>query len=143
MAEFSFINAILGGSLFGLTAGLLFWLNGRIAGFSGILGELLLPRHKEWIWRLMFVTGAILGGIVLQTLKPEVFAIQVDRSLPIFILAGLLIGFGARMEQGCTSGHGICGVGRVSRRSILALFTFAATGSVVVFIINKGLGGAL
>jgi len=118
-------------------------LNGKIAGISGIVAGLLNPTKTDVVWRAAFVAGLLTGGLILALLSSQVFEIGVVRSGAAFVLAGLLIGFGARLGSGCTSGHGVCGVSRFSKRSIAATATFIATGAAVVYVVNHLLGSTL
>jgi uncharacterized membrane protein YedE/YeeE len=129
--------------LIGLAAAKLLLFNGRIAGISGIIGGLIPPDRRDAFWRLAFVGGMVAGGLVSYAVAPELFRIEIERSLPAVALAGLLVGFGTRLGSGCTSGHGVCGISRFSPRSLLATGTFMATGALTVFVINHLLGGSL
>ena len=133
-------NAIIGGVLIGFAVSLMLLFNGRVTGISGILGGLIKPQKNDINWRLSFVGGLIFGGFILKFLKPENFN-QVSSALKIdYIIAGLLVGFGTLMGNGCTSGHGVCGISRLSIRSIIATITFIAFGimSVLIFKLVRG-----
>ena len=130
------VNAFIGGALIGAGALVMLLCNGKIAGVSGITKGLFHIRQNDWAWRIAFVGGLIAGGLVFYFAKPSVFEIVTDRSLPILALAGFLVGVGTVMGNGCTSGHGVCGVSRLSPRSIVATITFIATGMVSVFLYN-------
>ncbi|MGL4205668.1 MAG: YeeE/YedE family protein [Aeromonadaceae bacterium] len=134
MTHFTPISSLLGGMLIGLAALLLLWLPGRIAGISGIVAGLLAPSRQEWLWRVVFVAGLLLGGGVgfwfLRLPVPDLASV----SWPLLMLAGLLVGVGARLGSGCTSGHGICGIGRLSPRSLVATASFMGSGVITVFI---------
>ena len=143
MAEFSVLNSLLGGAIIGLAAGLLLFFNGRIAGVSGILGGVLLPRTGEWLWRALFLIGLAIGGLVASGFSVGVISFGLERSFPALIVAGLLVGVGTRMGAGCTSGHGLCGMARLSPRSMVATGTFFFTGVVTVYVVNHLLGGSL
>lgn len=119
------------GALFGAAAGALLLLNGRIAGVSGIAAQALESNGFERMWRLAFLAGLLAGGATLSLLVPDAIAVHQAASVPWLMLAGLAIGLGARIGNGCTSGHGVCGVGRLSRRSLAAVAMFTATGAVV------------
>jgi uncharacterized membrane protein YedE/YeeE len=124
----SYLCAFLGGALIGLGAlAMLLW-NGKIAGISGISRGLLTFRTGDRAWRIAFLAGLIIGGGLFFMAKPSAFEIATDRSWPVLAIAGLLVGFGTAMGNGCTSGHGVCGVSRLSRRSIVATVTFIVTG---------------
>ena len=128
----SYLHGLWGGMLIGAAAVMLCWFNGRIMGVSGITSRLLTKPHREYWWRLAFVVGLILGGFIYQ-LKFPVSAV-IDASLFYLLAAGLLVGFGTVMGNGCTSGHGICGIARLSKRSIVATLVFMATGILTVWI---------
>lgn len=127
--------AVLGGSLLGLSALLLLWVAGRIAGISGILAGLLAPSGNDWGWRLHFVLGMMLGAGLAFAVGWVKMPILTG-STPLLLVAGFLVGVGAKLANGCTSGHGICGMGRLSRRSIFATLTFMGTGFITVFVLR-------
>ena len=139
MASFDPISALIGGALIGLASMLLMVLTGRIAGISGILTGCFALVGGDKVWRLAFIAGLIsapaasslLGHPLPIPLRPTDWA--------IIVLAGFLVGFGARMGGGCTSGHGVCGIARLSVRSIVATTTFMATAIAVVAIMRHGL----
>lgn len=134
-ASFTPVSAALGGALIGLAATLLLLLNGRLAGVSGIAGGVLRPSSGDVAWRLAFLAGLIAAPSVcslVRALPPIAF----DVSLPVIALAGLTVGIGTRYAGGCTSGHGICGISRLSRRSIVATVCFVAAGMVTVFVLR-------
>lgn len=118
------------GALFGAGAGLLLIANGRIAGISGIAAGALRPRRGDFAWRALFVFGLLVGGSVALRLAPGAILLDSPRPLAWLVVAGLCIGVGARLANGCTSGHGVCGVGRLSRRSLVATATFTAAGAI-------------
>ncbi len=137
MENFTPYSALTGGSLIGLSAVLMMMLNGRIAGVSGIAGGLMTPVTGDWAWRLAFVLGLIAGPLVYMALGGQLPAISFPVSSPGgLIAAGLIVGFGTRMGSGCTSGHGVCGVSRLSARSLAATGAFMFTGFATVFIIR-------
>jgi len=136
--------SLLGGALIGLSAASLMFFKGKIAGISGIVGGGLSSTARgDAIWRVAFIGGLVLGGLAVFALLPATFAFTVDRSLWAVAIAGLLVGVGTRLGNGCTSGHGVCGVSRFSPRSILATVTFIFTGGVAVFVTNQLFGGSL
>lgn len=135
------VPALVGGSLLGLSAGLLLLFNGRLAGVSGIVGGLIHPNRAGRGWRAAFLAGLLAGGGVLLALYPQAFPEVGSRSLGALAVAGVLVGFGARLGGGCTSGHGVCGVGRLSTRSIVATVTFILTGALAVLAVNRLFGG--
>ena len=124
--------------LIGAAAVLLFWFNGRIMGVSAISSKLLGKPDKDFLWRLAFVLGLVVGGFLYQLKFPVVAVIKAD--VGTLIIAGLLVGFGTVLGNGCTSGHGICGMARFSKRSIAATLSFMAAGILTVAIKNM-LGG--
>jgi uncharacterized membrane protein YedE/YeeE len=142
MTEFEPISALVGGVLIGLAASLLLLTNGRIAGISGILGRTLALEFGQHGWRILFLLGLPVGagliGIIQGGLVTDIHA-----SIPTLIVAGLLVGFGTQLGSGCTSGHGVCGISRGSRRSIAATCTFMITAGAVVFLVRHVLGGSL
>lgn len=133
-------SALAGGALIGLAAALLWLLNGRIAGISGVLGGLLQtsPR-REWGWRLAFLAG-LLGAPWLYRATAGLPPIHIETGTPVLIAAGLLVGYGTRLGSGCTSGHGVCGLSRLSPRSLAATLTFMAAGFITVFVVRHVLG---
>ncbi len=141
--DIAILGPIAGGILIGLGASALMLFNGKIAGVSGIFGGLLSPKAGDFAWRAAFIAGIVVGGAALFLLNPDLFGVGVERSLPIIVLGGLLVGFGARLGSGCTSGHGVCGIARLGPRSIVATLTFMATGAVSAFVVNQILGGSV
>ena len=141
MENFTPIPAFSGGILIGLAATLLLLCNGRIAGISGIMGGLIgITSRIEGYWRSAFLVGIIMGAFLLHLIKPDLY--QPRHDFPIWLLAcgGFLVGFGTRMGNGCTSGHAVCGIARLSVRSIAATITFMASGFVIVFVIHHVVG---
>lgn len=128
-------SALAGGALIGLAAALLWLLNGRIAGISGVLGGLLKPVRGDIAWRVAFVLGIMAAPLVYALIATPVTP-QIDASFPVLIVAGLLVGVGTRYGSGCTSGHGVCGVSRLSPRSLVATASFMAAGFVTVWLIS-------
>lgn len=133
MGEFP-ISALLGGMLLGVSASLLLWANGRVAGISGIVSGLLTPKQGEVNWRVLFILG-----MVVASLFAPLIGYTLPMSLPvtstgIMVAAGLLVGIGTKLGNGCTSGHGICGMGRLSKRSIVATLVFMLVAIVTTFI---------
>lgn len=138
----SIIMAIIGGALIGLAASVMLLFVGRIAGISGILGGLLQSATGDRLWRIVFLGGLLAGGILMLFVLPQSFATPTSRHLPTVAIAGLLVGFGTRMGNGCTSGHGVCGLTRFSKRSLVATVSFMITG-VIVATGMHALGGGL
>lgn len=132
-------TALAGGALLGLASALFILLNGRILGISGILGGLLRPKAGDIGWRLAFVLGMLVAPAIYLLLAGPMQP-RIDASWLMVILAGLLVGMGTRYGSGCTSGHGICGLSRMSPRSLVATATFMAAGFVTVFLLRHVLG---
>lgn len=135
MAEFNWLTALSGGVFIGLSATLLLAFNGRIAGISGMVNGAITFTKTE-VWRWMFILGMLLGGILYEyglSSHPT----PTSKFAPwAMILGGFLVGFGTRMGNGCTSGHGVCGLGRLSLRSLVAVLTFLITAILTVFIVR-------
>jgi len=142
MENFTPWQSLAGGIVIGLSASLLLLVNGRICGVSGIFGGLVLPKPGETAWRASFVLGLLAGGLALSAVAPETLSIGVSRSAAAIVAGGLLVGIGTRMGNGCTSGHGICGLPRLSPRSFLATLVFMATGVGAAVAVHL-LGGRL
>ena len=128
MIQFTPYSALAGGALIGLAATLLLWLNGRIAGVSGILAGALSRQSGDRTWRVMFAVGLVIGGFGYQAISAEPLITREGFPIAQLIVAGLLVGFGTRLGSGCTSGHGVCGIGRLSPRSLAATMMFVAVG---------------
>jgi uncharacterized membrane protein YedE/YeeE len=143
MEDSQVIMPLFGGILIGLASSIMLLFNGKIMGVSGILGGMIKPKRGDYHWRLGFLLGLVLSGVGFMLMQQPVFAFDVQRSIPVIALAGLLVGFGTRLGNGCTSGHGICGISRFSPRSILATITFMIAGIAVVYVVNHMLGGVL
>jgi uncharacterized membrane protein YedE/YeeE len=133
MHNFTPLRSLMGGVLIGLAASVLALGAGRVAGISGILGGLFTPGHEGRGWRVQFLAGLGVGALIGLLAQPAVFA-SAGQSLPVLAIAGLLVGFGARLGGGCTSGHGVCGLSRLSGRSLVATLVFMGTAAVVVLI---------
>lgn len=133
--------ALAGGTLIGLAALLLLLCNGRIAGISGIMGGSLKPKRGDLLWRVLFFWGLVAGGALVLWWWPVALDVRIDVSTPAVILAGLLVGLGTRIGSGCTSGHGVCGVGRLAPRSIVASAVFVSTAMLTVYVVRHVLGG--
>ena len=142
MTEFTPLSASVGGLLIGSAAALLLWANGRVAGISGILGQALWPAPgEERGWRIAFLAGLPLGALLASLLGVRLVP-EIASTPPTLILAGLLVGFGTRLGNGCTSGHGVCGLGRGSKRSLAATLTFMGVAGITVYVVRHVLGGA-
>ena len=140
MGAFDPISALIGGVLIGLASALLMLLNGRIAGISGILGGALTISARDKVWRLSFIAGLIAAPIIISLGHPLPEP-QMPTNWLLIVAAGVLIGFGARYGGGCTSGHGVCGIARLSARSIVATAIFMISAIVVVAIMRHVFGG--
>jgi len=127
MDNFTPISALIGGFLIGAAAVALLYFNQKICGISGIYTRILPPIAKGSEWNGFFVLGLLTGGLLLLFLSPRAFNYTIDTPLPWVALGGFLVGFGSRMGNGCTSGHGVCGIGRLSGRSLLAAAIFFLT----------------
>ncbi len=141
MVPFDPVSALLGGALIGLAAVLLMLLNGRIAGVSGIFAAALAPGAEDRAWRFAFLAGLVAAPLLLAAVGDPLPAPLMPASWAVVVAAGLLVGFGTRLSGGCTSGHGVCGLSRLSPRSIVATAAFMATAMVVVALVRHGLGG--
>jgi uncharacterized membrane protein YedE/YeeE len=137
----SHAGALVGGVLIGVAAAGLLLLDGKIAGISGIVGGLMQPRPGDVGWRAAFLLGLLAGGAGLSAWRPEALGAPAVASTATLVLAGLLVGAGTRLGNGCTSGHGVCGIGRGSMRSLAATATFMITGAATVLLVRHVLGG--
>ena len=130
-------TALSGGILLGIAAAAFILLNGRVLGISGILGGLLIPRRGDLGWRVSFLIGLLLAPVALALLAPGLMrAPRIDAGTLTLVAAGLLVGFGTRYGSGCTSGHGVCGLSRLSPRSLAATLAFMSAGFATVFVIR-------
>src|SRR5512145_2415106 len=141
IVNFTPFSALIGGVLIGLAAALMWWLLGRVAGVSGILGQTFSTAEGELTWRLAFVAGLVLAGVGAKLFAPAAVHFSLPAGYGQLIVAGLLVGFGTQLGGGCTSGHGVCGMSRLSPRSIVATLVFMAAGAFAV--LGLRLGGAL
>jgi uncharacterized membrane protein YedE/YeeE len=130
------IQSLIGGSIIGIAVSLLLLFNGKVLGVSGILGELFNNPPSKNYWRLFFVLGLLISPLIYSIFHP-IPIIEITSNKLLIILGGLLVGFGSRLGSGCTSGHGVCGLARLSVRSFIATMTFIFFGFVTVFIIQK------
>jgi hypothetical protein len=135
------VSGLLGGALIGLAAAMLMILNGRLAGISGILGGLLASRPGDRGWRIAFIAGLIAAPLIAALAGAPLPAPVMTSNIALIAVAGLLVGFGTRMGNGCTSGHGVCGFARLSTRSITATIIFMVTAIIIVAIARHGFGG--
>jgi len=135
MEHFTPVQALVGGLLIGTAATLTLWTSGRIAGISGILAGSLFQKGQEAFWRGLFLCGLLLGGATYSLFNSGL-EIETEATPLMTTLAGLLVGFGTRMGNGCTSGHGVCGIARFSRRSLVATITFMMVAMLTVWVIR-------
>jgi hypothetical protein len=136
MHHFTPVASTIGGLLIGASASAMLLFNGKIAGISGIFAGVLRPVKGDTLWKVSFLAGLLTGGLVLRVFDPHAYDFDIIRPPGVLVTAGLLVGFGTRLSNGCTSGHGVCGVSRLSARSIVATITFIATGAATVYLIN-------
>lgn len=136
--QFTPWSALAGGIVLGLASAVFILMNGRVLGVSGILGGLLTPKSGDTFWRITFLLGMFAAPWVFATLAPDAFlrAPQIDASVVMIIAAGLLVGIGTRYASGCTSGHGVCGLSRLSPRSLIATLSFMAMGFITVYVVR-------
>ena len=139
--SFTPIPSLLGGMILGLAAALYVFLHGRILGISGIVAGLLHPKMTDSAWRLSLVLGLISAPFLAALFFGMIPIVEIDSSWLAIVIAGLLVGFGAHYGSGCTSGHGICGLSRLSPRSLVATLAFMSAGFVMVFIIRHLIAG--
>lgn len=139
LENFTPISGLIGGLLIGLAAALMLLLNGRISGISGIVGGLLAPRGSDTGWRVAFVAGLLLGALAYALATGRDALVNVQASVPVLVVAGLLVGFGTQLGSGCTSGHGLCGVARLSKRSVVATAVFFGVAMLTVFFTRHAL----
>ena len=137
MENFTPISGLIGGLLIGLSTALMILFNGKIAGISGIVGGLLARKGSEVGWRAVFVVGLLLGAFVYMLATGGPIPVNLQASLPVMVAAGLLVGFGTRLGSGCTSGHGISGIARFSKRSIVATVVFVGMAMITVFVTHQ------
>ena len=142
-ADFTPGPALAGGVLIGISASLMLLGSGRVAGICGIFAGMLAPRPGDLGWRAAFVLGLAVTGALLAWLYPASFAYTLPRSSVSLVVAGLLVGYGTRLGNGCTSGHGVCGLSRQSPRSLAATVTFMGMGMVVAALVTQVAGGRL
>ncbi len=140
MENFTPVSALAGGVLIGLAASILLLFNGRIAGISGIVGGLTLLPKGDIVWRALFLAGLVVGALGYR-LADSGAAIEVTGSLPLLVIGGLIVGYGTRLGSGCTSGHGVCGIARLSGRSIAATLCFMVSAAATVVVARHVVGG--
>jgi uncharacterized protein len=140
MENFAPLSATIGGLLVGLSVSIIWVVNGRRAGVSGVAGGIYPPHRGDVLWRVLYVIGLPIGAIVGFWVGPMLFS-EVPKTLPVpdvttpaLVIAGVLVGVGTRIGRGCTSGHGICGLSGLSKRSLVAVMTFMGAGMLTVFV---------
>ncbi len=141
MEGFTPVLSSIGGILIGLAAVALLLVNGRIAGISGITAGVLHPTQGNTLWRVVFLGGMLVGAMLIRWLHPEALAIRIDVSNAAVLLGGFLVGIGTRIGNGCTSGHGVCGVGRLAPRSMVASAVFFSVAVFTSWLIRHVTGG--
>ncbi|MBS2018873.1 MAG: YeeE/YedE family protein [Deltaproteobacteria bacterium] len=142
MHDFTPIPSLLGGVLIGLAASLFLFTHGRVAGISGIYAGVLRREAAAKGTRVAFLVGLLGAGVVARFVAPSAFESGWVPSLPLALGAGVLVGIGTQLGNGCTSGHGVCGISRLSSRSLVATLTFIAAAMITVFVVRHVLGGA-
>ncbi len=141
MENFTPIASLAGGVLIGIAAVILLAFNGHIAGITGVTRGILTPKEGDTMWRVVFLLGLIVGPSVYQVISGAPVESIITSSTPILVAGGLLVGFGTSLGNGCTSGHGICGLARISKRSMAATGTFMATAAATVYMMRHVIGG--
>jgi len=140
--EFTPVAGLIGGALIGLGSAGLLLAEGKIAGISGILGRSFFPASGDLGWRLAFLVGLPIGAWLATRATADALGFSITDNVGLLVAGGFLVGLGTQLGNGCTSGHGVCGMARGSKRSILATLTFMVTGAATVFVIRHVLGGA-
>jgi uncharacterized protein len=141
MNDFTPIPALVGGALIGLAASLLLLTHGKVAGISGLYGGMLRRGTSDRAERFWFLAGLVVTGGLVRVTFPAAFATSWSATLPVVLVAGLLVGLGTQLGNGCTSGHGVCGISRLSVRSLVATATFMLTGFATVFVVRHLIEG--
>lgn len=132
-------SALAGGGLIGIAAAIFILFNGRIAGITGIAGGLIRPKKRDISWRIAFILGLVFSPLVWKLFSPLPL-IEIEASNALLAIAGLIVGISTRYGSGCTSGHGVCGISRLSPRSIIATLAFMATGFLTVYVVRHLIG---
>jgi len=138
---FTPVSALIGGCLIGLSAVMLMAMLGRVAGISGVLANIVLGEPGDRLWRILFIAGLVSGPLIVRLATGNPIPFDMTNNLPIIIGGGLLVGFGTRLGSGCTSGHGVCGLSRLSVRSLAAVVTFIGIGMITVTVLRILAGG--
>lgn len=134
--QYEWKMALIGGILIGIAVSIMLLFNGRVTGVSGIVSGLLSPRKGDLAWRIQFVLGLLAGGFILRYTEPASLAFILPTGLWVVVLGGLCVGVGTAMSGGCTSGHGVCGISRLSGRSVVATITFIIAGIATVAVLR-------
>ncbi len=143
MESFTPIASPIAGLLIGIPAAGTSMFHGRIAGISGIAGGIFRRVAGDTSWRVMFLLGLLVAGLGWSYLFPQDYLVEISRSTPALVVAGMAVGIGTQVGGGCTSGHGVCGIGRLSKRSTVATISFMVTAALTVFVVNEVFGGAV
>jgi uncharacterized membrane protein YedE/YeeE len=141
LTDFTPLPSLFGGMLIGLAAVLLMATHGRIAGMTGILTAVIPPAAADWAWRAAFLAGAVIAPVLVTALSGTPVAFHSTTPLPWLVAGGFLVGIGVHVGSGCTSGHGVCGIARLSPRSIAATLVFMAATAATVFVVRHIAGG--
>ena len=141
MENFTPLTASIGGALIGLSAVILMAFNGRIAGISGVISGVAFAQKGDRVWRILFVIGLVAAPLFYQTASGSMPEFDLSANMPLVIIGGLLVGFGTRLGSGCTSGHGVCGLSRLSPRSLVSVLLFMGAGMLTVTAVRTVLGG--
>jgi len=139
-SSFTPVSSTIGGVLLGIAASALLLANGEVCGISGILGGAAFAPRSGRVWRIVFLAGLLVGGALVAWVDRSALALASEQSIWLAAAAGVVVGIGTRMGEGCTSGHGLCGIARFSGRSIVATLVFMATGAATVFVVRHVLG---
>ncbi len=131
------MNALMGGVLIGLAVTIMLLFNGRVTGIAGIIYGVFNPQKGDFQWRFYFMAGLLMGGFILKGVMPEAFENNLSTDYLTYVIAGLLVGFGTVLGSGCTSGHGVCGISRLSPRSIVSTGLFIGAGILIVYIVRS------
>jgi uncharacterized membrane protein YedE/YeeE len=137
MAFYDLIQPLVGGVLIGLATSFFLWMKGRVFGVSGIFAGVLFPKKGDTAWRIFALLGFFSAGFLFQEIAPQMLGGEIQGAHSRYLLAGLLVGFGTQLGNGCTSGHGVCGISRLSPRSLIATLTFMSVGILTVAVIRS------
>lgn len=142
-SSFTPVSSTIGGVLLGIAASTLLLSNGDVCGISGILGGAAFARRANRVWRIVFLAGLLAGGVLVAWADRSALALASEQSIWLATASGVLVGIGTRMGEGCTSGHGLCGIARFSGQSMVATLVFMATGAATVFVVRHVLGAGV